>query len=211
MPTCSTRTAESAASKPPDTRGCNRSNRRLRPPAGRRRCSIAEDNPVNQRLAVALLAKRQHQTTVVETGGQVLEALARESFDLILMDLQMPGMGGLEATTAIRANEQKHGGTSRIIAMTAHAMPGDRERCLAAGMDDYLTKPIDARKLYALIEAGLAPVPPEEPQPSVDTAAAFDRAEVLRRLEGDDELLREVIDLFIRGQRIPGRQIAARG
>ena len=167
------------------------------PPASRpQKVLVVEDNPVNQRLAVALLAKRQHQTTVVETGGQVLEALARESFDLILMDLQMPGMGGLEATAVIRANEQKHGGHVRIIAMTAHAMPGDRERCLAAGMDDYLTKPIDARKLYALIEAGLA-VDPEEPQPSVATAAAFDRAEVLRRLEGDDQLLREVIDLFI--------------
>jgi CheY-like chemotaxis protein len=158
---------------------------------------IAEDNPVNQRLAVALLTKRGHQTTVVETGQQALEALALESFDLILMDLQMPGMGGLEATAIIRANEQQHGGHIRIIAMTAHAMPGDRERCLAAGMDEYLTKPIDARKLHALVDAGAVALPPATLEASVETATAFDRMEVLRRLEGDDELLREVIDLFI--------------
>jgi two-component system, sensor histidine kinase and response regulator len=161
---------------------------------------VAEDNPVNQRLAVALLAKRGHQTTVVENGQQALDVLAQESFDLILMDLQMPGMGGLEATGIIRANEQQQGGHIRIIAMTAHAMPGDREKCLAAGMDDYLTKPIDSRKLHALIDAGAAgatAVPPEELEESVETATAFDRVEVLRRLEGDDQLLREVIDLFI--------------
>ena len=158
---------------------------------------VAEDNPVNQRLAVALLAKRGHQATVVESGQQALEALARESFDLMLMDIQMPGMGGLEATSVIRANEQQHGGHIRIIAMTAHAMPGDREKCLAAGMDDYLTKPIDARKLYALIDAGAVVLPPAAVEAPINVEAAFDRVEVLRRLEGDDQLLREVIDLFI--------------
>ena len=158
-----------------------------------RKILIAEDNPVNQRLAVALLAKRGHQTTVVETGQQALEALAREPFDLILMDLQMPGMGGLEATGHIREGERQHGAHIRIVAMTAHAMPGDREKCLAAGMDDYLTKPIDARKLYALIDAGSVPAD----RPAQPTAAPFDRAEVLDRLEGDEQLLREVIELFI--------------
>jgi signal transduction histidine kinase/CheY-like chemotaxis protein len=162
-----------------------------------RKILVAEDNAVNQRLAVALLAKRGHQTTVVETGQQALEALAREPFDLILMDLQMPGMGGLEATSRIRADERRHGGHVRIIAMTAHAMPGDREKCLAAGMDDYLTKPIDARKLYALVDGGPATLSVDRTDRGTATDAPFDRAEVLGRLEGDDQLLREVIDLFV--------------
>ena len=163
------------------------------------RVLVAEDNPVNQRLAVALLQKRGHETTVVETGQQALDALARRRFDLVLMDLQMPGMGGLEATAAIRATEREHGGHVRIIAMTAHAMPGDRERCLAAGMDDYLTKPIDARKLYALIDMnGASPAlePLAAAAPSASDAP-YDRGEVLRRLEGDEQLLREVVDLFV--------------
>jgi CheY-like chemotaxis protein len=168
------------------------------PPGARpQKILVAEDNPVNQRLAVALLAKRGHRTMVVETGQQALEALAREPFDAVLMDLQMPGMGGLEATGIIRFNERQHGGHIRIIAMTAHAMPGDREKCLAAGMDEYLTKPIDARKLYALIDAEATARPAASSEVAAASSEAFDRAEVLRRLEGDEQLLREVVELFI--------------
>jgi two-component system sensor histidine kinase/response regulator len=168
------------------------------PPAARtQKVLVAEDNPVNQRLAVALLHKRGHQVVVVETGQQAFDAVMREPFDLVLMDLQMPVMGGLEATGLIRAQEQTTGTHSRIVAMTAHAMPGDRERCLAAGMDDYLTKPIDAKKLYALIDASAATIPPGTQPGAEDVTSAFDRAEVLRRLEGDEQLLREVAELFI--------------
>jgi CheY-like chemotaxis protein len=164
-------------------------------PPRSRKILVAEDNQINQRLAVALLAKRGHRATVVGTGREALQAVARERFDAILMDLQMPDMGGLEATAAIRAREREAGGHIRIVAMTAHAMPGDRERCLAAGMDDYLTKPIDARKLHALIEAE-AGEPADDG--TVDDTAIFDRADVLQRLDGDEALLSEVLDLFVR-------------
>jgi CheY-like chemotaxis protein len=154
---------------------------------------VAEDNLVNQRLAVALLAKRGHRATVAGTGREVLAALDRDVFDLVLMDIQMPEMGGLEATAEIRARERTRGGHLRIVAMTAHAMPGDRERCLAAGMDDYLTKPIDTRRLYAAIDGG----DPAKAGTSVEEAPAFDREQVLRRLDGDEQLLAEVVELFL--------------
>ena len=104
---------------------------------------IAEDNIVNQRVAVGLLAKRGHDITVAHNGLEALAELERGAFDVVLMDVQMPEMGGLEATAAIRERERVDGGHLRIVAMTAHAMKGDRERCLAAGMDGYLSKPIE--------------------------------------------------------------------
>jgi PAS domain S-box-containing protein len=115
------------------------------------RILIAEDNPVNSRLATHLVAKQGHSSAVVGSGRDVLEALARETFDVVLMDVQMPDMDGFEATRAIRAQEQTSQKHIPIIAMTAHAMSGDRERCLEAGMDAYVTKPIDATKLLAAI------------------------------------------------------------
>ncbi len=115
---------------------------------------VAEDTVVNQRVVMRMLTKRGHMVTVVSDGQEALDALARERFDLVLMDVQMPVMGGFEATAAIRAHEQKTGAHTRIVAMTAHAMTGDRERCLAAGMDGYLSKPIDPQLLYAIAEGG---------------------------------------------------------
>src|SRR4029079_650770 len=112
------------------------------------RLLLAEDNVVNQRVAVGLLSKRGHQVTVVTNGREALDAIERDRFDLVLMDVQMPEMGGLEATIAIRERERTSGGHLRIVAMTAHAMTGDRERCYAAGMDGYLSKPIDPLRLY---------------------------------------------------------------
>ncbi len=113
---------------------------------------IAEDNIVNQVLAVKLLTRRGHAVTVVNNGREALAALERETFDLVLMDVQMPVMGGFEATAAIRRRERETGTRQRIVAMTAHAMTGDQERCLAAGMDGYLAKPIDSRLLFAAVE-----------------------------------------------------------
>jgi CheY-like chemotaxis protein len=136
-------------------------SRRLSPPresvspaASRRmlRVLLAEDNVVNQKLGVRLLEKRGHAVVVVANGKEALAALAQESFDLVLMDVQMPEMDGMEATVQIRQQEQPGGRRLPILAMTAHAMKGDRERCLAAGMDGYIAKPIQPRELYEAIE-----------------------------------------------------------
>ena len=117
---------------------------------------IAEDNLVNQRLAVRLLEKRGHQVAVAATGLEALKALEKEKFDLVLMDVQMPEMDGLEATVAIRQKEKGSGLHQAIVALTAHAMKGDREKCLAAGMDGYLTKPIRPQELDHLLATYVA-------------------------------------------------------
>jgi two-component system sensor histidine kinase/response regulator len=131
------------------------------------RVLLAEDNPVNQRLAKRLLEKRGHLVSIAGSGREAVEALQAGNFDLVLMDIQMPEMDGLEATVAIRKAEISSGKHQHIVALTAHAMKGDQERCLAAGMDDYLTKPIRLQELDAMIEkymalrtkaAGLLPV-----------------------------------------------------
>jgi two-component system, sensor histidine kinase and response regulator len=113
---------------------------------------LAEDNAVNQRLAVRLLEKRGHRVTVAGNGREALDALQKESFDLVFMDVQMPEMDGLEATGAIREKEKRTGSHQPVIALTAHAMKGDREKCLAAGMDGYLTKPIRPQELDEILE-----------------------------------------------------------
>jgi CheY-like chemotaxis protein len=117
------------------------------------RILVAEDNRMNQILVLRLLEKRGHQVTMVSTGREVLAALAQHTFDMVLMDVQMPNMDGFEATAAIRAQERATGAHLPIIALTAHAMKGDSERCLAAGMDGYLSKPLKSDELYAAIGA----------------------------------------------------------
>jgi two-component system, sensor histidine kinase and response regulator len=117
---------------------------------------LAEDNAVNQRLAVRLLEKRGHSVAVASNGREALVALEKEKFDLIFMDVQMPEMDGLEATVAIREKEKSTGVHLPIIALTAHAMKGDREQCLTAGMDGYLTKPIRPQELDEILEGYLA-------------------------------------------------------
>ena len=114
---------------------------------------LAEDGLINQKVAVNLLERRGHVVEVAENGRVALAALERELFDLVLMDVQMPEMDGFEATAAIRERERETGEHLPIIAMTAHAMKGDRERCLEAGMDEYLAKPIDPEGLYAAVES----------------------------------------------------------
>jgi two-component system sensor histidine kinase/response regulator len=117
---------------------------------------LAEDNLVNQRLVVRLLEKRGHRVVVAGTGLEALQALEKESFDLVLMDVQMPEMDGLEATAAIREKEKSSGLHQPVVALTAHAMKGDREKCLAAGMEGYLTKPIRPQELDQLLEIYVA-------------------------------------------------------
>jgi PAS domain S-box-containing protein len=120
------------------------------------RVLLAEDNIVNQRLATRLMEKRGHTVVVVNTGREALAALAQDPFDLVLMDVQMPDMDGLEATTAIRRWEQETRIHVPIVAMTAHAMQGDVERCRAAGMDGYVSKPMQPEELYAAIDSVMA-------------------------------------------------------
>jgi CheY-like chemotaxis protein len=112
---------------------------------------LVEDNRVNQQLATRLLEKRGHSVSLAADGREALVVLEKESFDLVLMDLQMPEMDGFEATTAIRKNEKDSGNHLPIVALTAHAMKGDQEKCLAAGMDGYLTKPIRPHELDELL------------------------------------------------------------
>jgi signal transduction histidine kinase/DNA-binding response OmpR family regulator len=130
------------------------------------RILLAEDNAVNQKLAVRLLEKQGHQVVVAPDGREAVRAVEGQPFDLVLMDVQMPGMNGLEAAAAIREREKATGGHVPIIALTAHAMKGDREGCLAAGMDDYLSKPLQARELYEAIARGVRPPAPPDLMPA---------------------------------------------
>ena len=113
---------------------------------------VAEDNAVNQRLIARLLEKKGHSVTLAQNGREALDALAKGSFDIVLMDGQMPEMDGFEATKLIREKETTSGAHLPIIALTAHAMQGDKERCLAAGMDAYVPKPLKLEDLFAVIE-----------------------------------------------------------
>jgi CheY-like chemotaxis protein len=113
---------------------------------------LAEDNTVNQRLATRLLEKRGHRVTVANNGQEAIALLGHSSFDLVLMDVQMPLIDGLEATRTIRKQEEDTGIHQPIVALTAHAVKGDQERCEAAGMDGYLAKPIRSEELDAVLQ-----------------------------------------------------------
>jgi two-component system sensor histidine kinase/response regulator len=130
-----------------------------RSPTGSRttapRILLAEDNPVNQKVAFHMLRRRGYDVSLAATGREAVDLVGREPFDLVLMDVQMPEMDGFAATAAIREAEAGSGRHLTIIAMTAHSMAGDRERCLAAGMDGYLSKPIRSGDLYALLDREL--------------------------------------------------------
>jgi CheY-like chemotaxis protein len=129
---------------------------------------LAEDNLVNQHLVKRLLEKRGHRVTMTGSGREALEHVDRETFDIILMDVQMPDMDGLEATARIREIEKGRSSYTPIIALTAHTMKGDRERCLAAGMDQFINKPIDAEHFVEVVEAAAAASRPKahDPEPS---------------------------------------------
>ena len=218
----------------------------LRETRGNLHILLVEDNPVNQKLAVRLLEKQGHTVSVAENGREALAALEQGNFGLVLMDVQMPDMNGFEATAQIREREaqwkrsrapkSEQGDTQvegsspgfnsariPIIAMTAHAMKGDRERCLESGMDGYVSKPIQARGLFDEIDRvirglsktletsgpkrisssrlGNASLTLRSPElktlQTVESADVIDRAVALARVEGDVELLRELIELFL--------------
>jgi two-component system sensor histidine kinase/response regulator len=155
---------------------------------------VVEDNMVNQKIAVRLLEKRGCRVDVAANGREAVNALARLTYDIVFMDCQMPVMDGFAATAAIRQCEVSTGQHVPIIAMTANAMQGDRERCLAAGMDDYLAKPITAASLYTVL-AQFEPeteVPPEDPlAPPMDLAAA------LVTVDGEYNLLDEMMAVLL--------------
>ena len=175
------------------TRHTVRENRR------RLQILLAEDNPVNQKLAERMLSKAGCDVTVVGDGQAAVQASAAERFDLVFMDIQMPKMSGLEAVAAIREREQTSGGHVPIVAMTAHAMRGDRQRCLDVGMDEYISKPIDARRLGEVMEkvlgAGLTTVPAQPP--TQEKKNMFDREALLERVAGDEELMSELVQIFL--------------
>jgi len=182
-------TADKAITIPPDQRS---------EPASSLNILLAEDGLVNQKVAVNLLEQRGHKVTVANDGREAVDALERKSFDAVLMDIQMPAMDGLEATGIIRRREKASGGYIPIIAMTAHAMEGDRERCLEAGMDAYIAKPIRARELYDTVETTVARMhlsrkaqtgPPEKTE-------LLDRTQILEQTGGSSEVLKEIVDLF---------------
>jgi PAS domain S-box-containing protein len=168
----------------------------------RLRVLVAEDNPVNQELVLHLLERRGHSAIVAENGKQAIAALEKHKFDLVVMDIQMPEMGGIEATEEIRRKEKSNGGHIPIFAMTAHAMPGDRERCLAAGMDGYVPKPIDPKLFTQIIETGALPSSATavggdaKPADQMKTDGAIDAEKLLARFDGNRKLLRSLIGTF---------------
>ncbi|MBL8481263.1 MAG: response regulator, partial [Rhodocyclaceae bacterium] len=169
------------------------------------RILVAEDNEVNQMLVQRMLENRGHYVRLAHNGRQALDMLEKHNFELILMDVQMPEMDGLEATRRIRRREAEKGGHVPIIALTAHAMKGDRELCIAAGMDGYVSKPLRASELLEVMET-LLPSPtglvlPE--QPAAEPAAAteellVDQAALRERTEHDTEFMVELIHAFRR-------------
>jgi PAS domain S-box-containing protein len=167
------------------------------------RILLAEDSLTNQKLACGLLAKQGHHVVTANNGRLALEALEREPFELVLMDVQMPELDGLEATRLLRQREQQRGKGEHVpvIAMTAHALKGDREICLSAGMDDYVAKPIRATELFAAIARTVGPVAERAPDAAADTRPAgngvIDWQEALNTTGGDRGLLKEVIDVFL--------------
>jgi len=165
------------------------------------RILLAEDNAVNQKLAIRLLEKMGHEVTLAENGKEGLEKYKMGKFDLILMDLQMPVIGGIEATQMIRKAEKGSGRRIPIVATTAHAIKGDRQKCLDAGMDGYVSKPIRTESLRAEIErvtgkrGQIAERPTEDKTPE-ESAGGINHRELLARVENDRELLREMVELF---------------
>jgi PAS domain S-box-containing protein len=159
---------------------------------------LAEDNIVNQRLAVHLLENRGHRVTVANNGRIALGLIEKQSFDLALVDVQMPEMDGLQLTQAVREKEKDALTHLPIVAMTAYAMKGDRERCLGAGMDAYIAKPINSNELFETIDnvcrTEMAALPSKEPTPQQEV---MDAATLLSRFDGELELLKDLVTLFL--------------
>jgi CheY-like chemotaxis protein len=175
---------------------------RRKPAAAQLDVLVAEDNTVNQRLLIGLLEKHGHHVSLAHNGRQAVQLYQNKNFDLVLMDVQMPEVDGYQATEQIRQLQAAEGQRVPIIALTAHASPADRRRCLAAGMDEYMSKPIRAKSLFALIEKltghpskldGSMDPNSEKPK-HIDWEHAFDT------VGGDRKLLEELIGVFLKDQ-----------
>ncbi|SEQ27773.1 PAS domain S-box-containing protein [Ectothiorhodospira magna] len=176
------------------------------------RVLLAEDNVVNQQVALGMLKKMGLRADPVANGLEALNALINIPYDLVLMDVQMPEMDGMAATQAIREAEREDGGHIPVIAMTAHAMQGDRERCLAAGMDDYLEKPVNPARLAEVLERWLPIHRPDMKETSDNAPAAptvFNAVGLLERAMGDEELARSLIEHCLKD--LPGQLDALLG
>jgi len=162
------------------------------------RILLAEDNVVNQRLAIRLLEKQGHTVVVANNGREAVNALEESGFDLALMDIQMPEMSGLEVTSYVRARERTSGEHLPIVAMTAFAMTGDRERCLEAGMDGYISKPIQSAELFKIIADLSSAAKEKAPFPPISQfpLEVFDQAKALKLMGDEPELLIELGALF---------------
>jgi PAS domain S-box-containing protein len=170
------------------------------------RCLVAEDNPVNQKLVLKMLSFAGHSTELASTGQEAVQMASAQSFDVILMDVQMPGMDGLEATALIRESERGTDSHVPILAMTAHAMPGDRERCLRAGMDGYLSKPVRIADLLRAVDHFASRAESAFEQDALelqvgDTGSKrmgeLDYSAALARVGGDSDLLEELAGMFL--------------
>jgi PAS domain S-box-containing protein len=181
--------AEPFVSRPQVAETCGRGLRVL----------LAEDNQINQRLALRVLEKRGHTVEVAADGRQALDVLAQKSFDIVLMDVQMPELNGFDVTAAVRRREGAAGARTPIIAMTAYAMKGDRERCLAAGMDAYISKPINADELLQAIEDLVPAAADPEGAVTADEPAEgeADFQTLVARAGGDVELAQELVEIFL--------------
>ena len=155
---------------------------------------IAEDNLVNQKLALRLLEKQGHSVVIANNGREAVTAYQAQQFDLVMMDVQMPELNGYEATAAIREIEKVSGKHIPILAMTAHAMKGDRERCLDAGMDGYVSKPINTKELFAVIDELTAKYKNSAEAGTV--AQVFDANAALHQIGGEMDFLVQLLGLF---------------
>jgi CheY-like chemotaxis protein len=172
----------------------------------RLRVLLAEDNPLNREVAATLLGRMGHAVVVADDGAEALAALERDSYDVLLLDLQMPGLDGFEVMRRIRASETATGRRLPIVAVTAHALKGDRERCLAAGADEYVSKPIRRQELARAMSRALAQPAKTPPAPLSSMAgqgsptqgggAGIDRARLLREVAGDAIVLRRMVELY---------------
>ena len=189
------RTALSQSQMQTDTKPALITRHTLRESARKLRILVAEDNAVNQVVIIRALQKMGHTPVLAQNGKLALTLASTENFDLAFMDVQMPEMDGLSATAAIRKSEKHNGNHLPIFAMTAHAMKGDRERCLAAGMDGYICKPVR----FSDIEETLAGLIRENVNLSqaVTKAESWNRIEALERIGGDQQLLRDLCQIFL--------------
>lgn len=165
------------------------------------RILLAEDNAVNQMLATRLLEKRGHRVTVTSNGREALAALTESAFDLVFMDVQMPEMDGIETTVALREREKESGVHQPVIALTALVIKGDKERCLEAGMDGYISKPIRQQELDEILDSYMAKLKPSTTAtiPQTDTrspTSSIDQTELLERIGGDHAFLSELVEVF---------------